>query len=159
MKNLRNLLENIEYRLVNGSLETEVKDVVYDSRKVSPGSLFVCIQGANVDGHDFIPNYDISKIVEQLTISPLIRKCEKPENFSGFFVVSSILVSLPVSPLFPLLSFSVFFLRLYPHIIPVPHQAAHPRFSVFHSMKRYYPTVRSLCCRAARQEDCRMIFM
>lgn len=54
MKNLRNLLENIEYRLVNGSLETEVKDVVYDSRKVSPGSLFVCIQGANVDGHDFI---------------------------------------------------------------------------------------------------------
>ena len=43
MKNLRNLLENIEYRLVNGSLETEVKDVVYDSRKVSPGSLFVCI--------------------------------------------------------------------------------------------------------------------
>ena len=53
MKKLRELLENIEYQCVRGSLDAEVTEVVYDSRKVSPGSLFICIQGANVDGHDF----------------------------------------------------------------------------------------------------------
>jgi UDP-N-acetylmuramoyl-tripeptide--D-alanyl-D-alanine ligase len=31
-----------------------VKDIVTDSRKISPGSLFIAIPGARVDGHDFI---------------------------------------------------------------------------------------------------------
>ncbi|MCM1154450.1 MAG: UDP-N-acetylmuramoyl-L-alanyl-D-glutamate--2,6-diaminopimelate ligase [Roseburia sp.] len=53
MKKLRDLLEHIEYRCLGGSLDVEVGDVVYDSRKASAGSLFVCIEGANVDGHDF----------------------------------------------------------------------------------------------------------
>lgn len=53
MKKLSELLENIEYQCVGGSLDVEVSEVVYDSRKVTPGSLFICIQGANVDGHDF----------------------------------------------------------------------------------------------------------
>lgn len=53
MKKLCELLENIEYQCVSGSLDVEVTEVVYDSRKVSSGSLFICIQGANVDGHDF----------------------------------------------------------------------------------------------------------
>lgn len=33
----------------------EVTAIVRDSREVTPGSLFVCIRGARVDGHDFIP--------------------------------------------------------------------------------------------------------
>lgn len=31
----------------------DIADVVYDSRKVVPGCLFVCLRGAAVDGHDF----------------------------------------------------------------------------------------------------------
>ena len=31
-------------------------DVVYDSRKAAAGSVFVCMRGANVDSHKFIPD-------------------------------------------------------------------------------------------------------
>lgn len=50
---LLNLLEKIEYTCVQGSLDTEVKDVVFDSRKASEGSLFICIKGAVSDGHQY----------------------------------------------------------------------------------------------------------
>ncbi len=37
----------------SGTPNVEVRDVVYDSRRVRPGSLFVAIPGFHVDGHDF----------------------------------------------------------------------------------------------------------
>lgn len=53
MSRLKDLLSNLEYECIAGTEETEVTEVVYDSRKVTPGCLFICIVGANVDGHDF----------------------------------------------------------------------------------------------------------
>ena len=53
---LKNLLENVTYELVQGSLDTEVSDLAYDSRKIHPGMLFVAIAGTVVDGHKFIPD-------------------------------------------------------------------------------------------------------
>ena len=50
---LRDLLERIDYELRQGTLDREVPQVVYDSRKVSEGCLFLCIKGANFDGHRF----------------------------------------------------------------------------------------------------------
>ena len=50
------LLEKLEYELVSGSADMQIKDVVYDSRKVTEGSLFICIEGGTVDGHTFIPD-------------------------------------------------------------------------------------------------------
>lgn len=50
---LLNLLEKLEYECVQGSTETEVSAVVNDSRRVTPGSLFICIEGANFDGHQY----------------------------------------------------------------------------------------------------------
>jgi len=35
-------------------MEREVKDIVYDSRKAKPGSLFVAVRGFHADGHQFI---------------------------------------------------------------------------------------------------------
>lgn len=52
---LRTLLENIEFTLAAGSLDTEITTLVYDSRKVEQGSVFVCISGTVRDAHDFIP--------------------------------------------------------------------------------------------------------
>ena len=49
------LLEDLEYTCCQGDENTEVTDVVYDSRKVQKGSLFLCIRGAVVDGHTFCP--------------------------------------------------------------------------------------------------------
>ncbi len=39
----------------SGSLDTPISGIQYDSRKVCPGDLFVCIQGVNTDGHLYIP--------------------------------------------------------------------------------------------------------
>lgn len=36
-----------------GDQEQEVTELVYDSRKVVPGAMFVCISGVNCDGHAF----------------------------------------------------------------------------------------------------------
>ena len=50
---LMNLLERLEYTCIQGSVEREVTAVLSDSRKVTPGALFICIRGAVVDGHTF----------------------------------------------------------------------------------------------------------
>lgn len=49
---LKNLLEACEHTCVRGSLDRMVSEVVYDSRKAVEGCLFICIEGANFDGHD-----------------------------------------------------------------------------------------------------------
>ena len=50
------LLEGLKYTCCQGSTEQEVTTVVYDSRKVQENSLFICIRGAVVDGHKFVPD-------------------------------------------------------------------------------------------------------
>jgi len=49
---LRELLSAIEYRAADVP-ETEICDIVYDSRLAKPGCLFVCLRGANADGHKY----------------------------------------------------------------------------------------------------------
>ncbi len=50
---LSRLLEKISYECVCGTIEREISDIVYDSRKVQPDCLFVCIPGAKADGHQY----------------------------------------------------------------------------------------------------------
>ena len=50
---LQELLQGIDFALVSGSTDTEITDVVYDSRNVVKGCVFVCLVGANADGHEF----------------------------------------------------------------------------------------------------------
>ena len=50
---LKHLVKDISYTLVQGSLNTEVSDIYYDSRKMTPGGLFVCIVGTQRDSHEF----------------------------------------------------------------------------------------------------------
>ncbi len=53
---LRQLLSQCEYTILSGDVDVEIVDVIYDSRKVTPGCAFVCLKGFNVDGHKFIPD-------------------------------------------------------------------------------------------------------
>ena len=50
---LEQLMEGVPYTLVQGSPETEINDIIYDSRKAAPGRLFVCIVGTQRDSHEF----------------------------------------------------------------------------------------------------------
>ncbi|MGI6413862.1 MAG: UDP-N-acetylmuramoyl-L-alanyl-D-glutamate--2,6-diaminopimelate ligase [Syntrophomonadaceae bacterium] len=52
--NLDQLLAGIDYLPVKGKLDVEIHGVYYDSRRVTPGSLFVCITGFKTDGHLYI---------------------------------------------------------------------------------------------------------
>ncbi len=53
MRHLKQLLGRLPYRHIQGSLDREITDVIYDSRKVVKDALFVCIKGTAVDGHAF----------------------------------------------------------------------------------------------------------
>ena len=53
---LKQLIEDMDYEVLAGRVDTEVTTLVYDSRKVEKGSVFVCISGSVRDAHDFIPD-------------------------------------------------------------------------------------------------------
>ena len=53
MKHLKQLLERMDYECIGGDLDKEISDLVYDSRKITQNSLFVCVKGAVADGHSF----------------------------------------------------------------------------------------------------------
>lgn len=50
---LRELLQDVEYQCLQGTTDRDITTLVYDSRKVVEGSVFVCIVGAVRDAHDF----------------------------------------------------------------------------------------------------------
>ena len=52
MAKLKDLLKGFDYQCIRGNLDVEVGEVVYDSRKVTSGDLFICIRGAKADGND-----------------------------------------------------------------------------------------------------------
>ncbi len=52
---LHKLLDGLEVLKTNVNLDTEIEAVAYDSRKVTPGSLFVAITGFVTDGNKYIP--------------------------------------------------------------------------------------------------------
>jgi UDP-N-acetylmuramoyl-L-alanyl-D-glutamate--2,6-diaminopimelate ligase len=51
---LKLILHNIEILSVIGDQDTDITAVVFDSRIVVPGCLFVAIMGTNTDGHEYI---------------------------------------------------------------------------------------------------------
>ena len=55
---LSDWLEGLDYELLQGSLEVQVSDVSYDSRKAKEGDVFVCMTGTRVDSHLFIPQVE-----------------------------------------------------------------------------------------------------
>ncbi len=50
---LSKLLEKTDHIVLQGNTDIEINKLVYDSRKVEPGDVFVCLKGYNVDAHKF----------------------------------------------------------------------------------------------------------
>ncbi len=73
---LEKLLERITYERIDGNKDIDIKDLVNDSRKAGEGSLFICIKGAVVDGHKFIP-----AVIEQGAVALLVEEdVEVPDH-------------------------------------------------------------------------------
>ncbi|MDD6505275.1 MAG: UDP-N-acetylmuramoyl-L-alanyl-D-glutamate--2,6-diaminopimelate ligase [Lachnospiraceae bacterium] len=70
---IKQLLDGIEYEVLAGTVDVEVTGLVYDSRKVEKGSVFVCISGAVRDAHDFIP-----EVVEKGAAAIVVEKTVEP---------------------------------------------------------------------------------
>ena len=73
---LKKLLERLEYTVVQGTDDMEITELVNDSRKVCEGSVFVCISGAVVDGHNFVAD-----VVDKGATAVIVEKeVEAPEH-------------------------------------------------------------------------------
>ena len=66
---LSSIVNNLEFQQIKGSLQVEINAITYDSREVSPGSLFVAITGFQSDGHHYI-----SKAIERGAAAIVIDK-------------------------------------------------------------------------------------
>jgi len=55
MKKLNDLLLQTSCIAVEGAADVGIADLVYDSRRVRPGSCFFAVTGTAADGHDYIP--------------------------------------------------------------------------------------------------------
>ena len=73
---LSTLLENMDYKCLQGTTDTNIHDIVYDSRKAGPGDLFVCISGTRTDAHSFLPEV-IQKGVKAVVVE---RDVEVPKD-------------------------------------------------------------------------------
>lgn len=73
---LRDWLEGLDYELLQGSLDVQVADVSYDSRKAKEGDVFVCMTGTRVDSHLFIPQVEeagVRVIVVERALEELLK--------------------------------------------------------------------------------------
>jgi UDP-N-acetylmuramoyl-L-alanyl-D-glutamate--2,6-diaminopimelate ligase len=86
VKNLESLLGVIDYELISGTEDMEILSIEYDSRKCSPGCLFVAMRGTAADGHNFIEKAVVNGAVAVI--------CEEsPANIQLFSGVSFLKVS------------------------------------------------------------------
>lgn len=76
MAELKELLKEIAYEKIEGTMEREVSDIIYDSRKVKKDSLFVCIPGAVADGHRFA----VSAVQAGASVLLVEKEVELPEG-------------------------------------------------------------------------------
>lgn len=52
---LKDICKELEYTCLQGTMDKEITDIIYDSRKLQLDVIFVCMVGAVTDGHNYIP--------------------------------------------------------------------------------------------------------
>ena len=72
------LVKDFEYEVINGDLNREISTLVSDNRKLTKDCVFVCIEGANFDGHSVVN--DAFKCNAAAVI--VMKNVEVPENIN-----------------------------------------------------------------------------
>ena len=85
MRSLLDLVPKMSYTLIQGKLDRQISELVYDSRKVTPGCIFVCIVGAISDGHDYLEDV----IAKGAVCVVVEREVEVPADITVLRVNSS----------------------------------------------------------------------
>ncbi|MGN6397643.1 MAG: UDP-N-acetylmuramoyl-L-alanyl-D-glutamate--2,6-diaminopimelate ligase [Mucilaginibacter sp.] len=92
MRYLSDIIEGLAFTELQGSADVEITAVVFDSRKVIPGCMFVAVKGTLVDGHDYI-----LQAIEQGAIAVVCE--ELPSRVTGevdFLMVADSAVALGI---------------------------------------------------------------
>lgn len=64
---LSQILCELEYQIIQGEPNTDISDIIYDSRKLVENCMFVCLVGAVTDGHNYI-NDAVSKGAKAIVV-------------------------------------------------------------------------------------------
>ena len=72
------LVKDFEYEVINGDINREISTLVSDNRKLTKDCVFVCIEGANFDGHSVVN--DGVKCNAAAVI--VMKNVEVPENIN-----------------------------------------------------------------------------
>lgn len=92
MRYLSDIIEGLAFTELQGSADVEITAIVFDSRKVIPGCMFVAVKGTLVDGHDYI-----LQAIEQGAIAVICE--ELPSRVTGevdFLMVADSAVALAI---------------------------------------------------------------
>ena len=79
----RDWLKGLEYTLLQGNVDVETEDVIYDSRKAAPGKVFVAMKGIRADGHSFIPQVLKAGVTVLVTERPVEEELKSQWAFWG----------------------------------------------------------------------------
>lgn len=86
MKEMAELVKNLPAQVVKGDIsELRVDGIAYDSRKVQPGFVFVCIEGFKTDGH----NYVDSAVNNGATVIVAAKDVDVPEGVPLLLVANT----------------------------------------------------------------------
>jgi len=72
---LREVLNGVTFKILQGSLDVNINDIKYDSRKVKDHDIYVALNGFNSDGHEYID--DAINNGAKVIITAKIIKCNK----------------------------------------------------------------------------------
>ena len=85
---LQEICQEIEYTCLGGSMDVEITDIIYDSRKIEKGTVFVCMVGAVTDGHSYIPDA-ILKGASAIVVEREEEAAQIPEHITVIKVPSA----------------------------------------------------------------------
>lgn len=85
---LSQICKELEYECLKGKMDTEVRDIIYDSRKIAKETMFVCMVGAVTDGHKYISDA-IKKGASVIVLEKEEEAAQIPEHITVLKVASA----------------------------------------------------------------------
>lgn len=78
MEELSKLIAGLPYEALRGSIHRQIRNIVYHSDRITKDCLFICIRGAQTDGHSFA-----ARAAERQAAAILVEEiCEYPKESS-----------------------------------------------------------------------------
>jgi len=102
--NLQRLISNLSEKQIIGTPDIEITHITTHSQKVQPGTLFICIEGFKVDGHNYI-NEAIQRgakavlISKELPLLPSLTYIKVPDCRQATPIIANTFYDFPSSKL------------------------------------------------------------